>query len=451
MNPEYSLRDYQAEHCAFHITRRASLNYSACATGKTYTMAWLAEYYWKSEGCRTVLINPISLSVKNRDEMVRFTDFGEDEVQIVSGTPSKRAEQWKNAKAKIFIVGPDLFGKEWERMLPDVKSILVDESHLAYSGHKSARTQAFYRAQKQANHITFFTATPLSSGKLSSVYPFLAIAAPKLYSTYNRFMNIHAVYNSLGFLTGWKNVELLGRNLKPLSVGISFEKAFPDASKNIVSFETCGFEDSELERLYKEMEDDALAELENEYLSAPNSAVQLLRCRQFVSCPETLGYTPKVRAKDELLKSHLQHIVDGSEKCVLVFSSFVAEQERTVGICKEMGLSVALINGSTSGSERGRIADAFAKGEIQVLVASVATMAVGFNMEQNTSSVIFLSCDWNNSSYHQAIFRANRGTRKTALPIYVLCYNCKVEKKFWKKLLNEKESYKRTVDFQLKC
>jgi len=449
MNPEFGLRPYQAQHCAFHITHRASLNYSACATGKTYTMAWLAEYYWKTEQCKTVLINPISLSVKNKDEIVRFTDFAEDEVQIVSGTPAKRAVQWKNTKAKVFIVGPDLFGKEWEQMLPDVKSILVDESHLAYSGHKSARTQAFYMAQKKANHITFFTATPIGSGKASSIYYAFCCCAPLVFANFKRFMNYFAIYNSLGYIIGWRHMDVLGEQLKKFSVGISFKEAFKNAAENIVSFETCDFGDSDIEEKYRSMEDDALMELDDRYVEANSGGVKLLRCRQLLECPEVFGLEPKIRAKDELLKSHLQHILDGSEKQILVYSAFVAEQERIVRICSEMGLRAGLINGSVVGAARASVAKKFESGEFQVLVASPATMAIGFNFEF-VSSVVFVSADYDNSAFHQACFRGNRGTRSTPLPIYILVVNCKVEKKFWKKVLSEKEDYKNTVDSQLK-
>ena len=449
MNPEFGLRPYQAQHCAFHITHRASLNYSACATGKTYTMAWLAEYYWKTEQCKTVLINPISLSVKNKDEIVRFTDFAEDEVQIVSGTPAKRAVQWKNTKAKVFIVGPDLFGKEWEQMLPDVKSILVDESHLAYSGHKSARTQAFYMAQKKANHITFFTATPIGSGKASSIYYAFCCCAPLVFANFKRFMNYFAIYNSLGYIIGWRHMDVLGEQLKKFSVGISFKEAFKNAAENIVSFETCDFGDSDIEEKYRSMEDDALMELDDRYVEANSGGVKLLRCRQLLECPEVFGLEPKIRAKDELLKSHLQHILDGSEKQILVYSAFVAEQERIVRICSEMGLRAGLINGSVVGAARASVAKKFESGEFQVLVASPATMAIGFNFEF-VSSVVFVSADYDNSAFHQACFRGIRGTRSTPLPIYILVVNCKVEKKFWKKVLSEKEDYKNTVDSQLK-
>ena len=449
MNPEFGLRPYQAQHCAFHITHRASLNYSACATGKTYTMAWLAEYYWKTEQCKTVLINPISLSVKNKDEIVRFTDFAEDEVQIVSGTPAKRVVQWKNTKAKVFIVGPDLFGKEWEQMLPDVKSILVDESHLAYSGHKSARTQAFYMAQKKANHITFFTATPLSSGAASCAYPLFAVCAPRIYTNNQRFMNYHCIKSNLGFIVGWKNLDVLGRNLKTFSVGISFAEAYKNSPGNIISFEKCGFDDDELQRIYSEMEEEGLAELEDHYVETPNGAVALMKCRQLLSCPEAVGYNPKKLAKMELLRTHLQRIVDGAEKQILVFSCFVAAQERVVALCKEMGLSVGLINGSVVGAARAQISDDFAKGRIQVLVASPLTMSVGHNF-QNIDELVFVDCDWSLSSFEQACFRGNRGGRSTPLPITILVVDCKVEKRYWKKLLGEKSQYKQIVDSQLK-
>lgn len=448
MNPDFSLRDYQAKHCGYHIARRASLNYSACATGKTYTMAWLAEFYWKNERCKTVLINPISLSKKNKDEFLRFTDFYETEIQIVSGTPKQRKEQFANQDAKVFIIGPDCFGKEWENLPRDVRSIFVDESHLAYSGHKSSRTQSFYKAQKNADHVTFFTATPIASGRLDAAYPLFAVCDPLVYGNYKRFINYHAVYNSLGYLVGWRHADVLGKNLKRFSVGISFEKAYPDASKNIISFETCDFEDSELQRLYFEMEEQGLAELEDKYIESPNSAVTLMRCRQLLACPEALGYSPKIRSKDELLKSHLQRIIDGSERQILVFSAFVKEQERVVEICREMGLSSALINGSVVGAARARISEDFSKGRTQVLVASPLTMSVGHNFEA-VSSIVFLTSDFGIDSFHQACFRGNRGSRKEALPIYILVYNCKVEKRFWKKVLGQKEEYKKIVESKL--
>ena len=115
-----------------------------------------------------------------------------------------------------------------------------------------------------------------------------------------------------------------------------------------------------------------------------------------------------------------------------------------------MGPGGGLINGSVVGAGTAELAKRVERGEFQVLVASPATMAVGFNFEF-VSSVVFVSADYDNSAFHQACFRGNRGTRSTPLPIYILCVNCKVEKKFWKKVLSEKETYKNIVDSQLKA
>ena len=431
MNPDFKLRDYQAQHAAFHLSKRASLNYSACATGKTATMAFLAEYYWKQEACKTVVINPISLSVKNKDEFVRFTDFDENEVAIVKGTPKQREKIYANRNVKVFIIGFDTFGREWEKFPEDVKSILVDESHLGYSGHKSARTQAFYRAQKNADHITFFTATPVGHGALSNSYPLFAICDSKRYGTYDRFMRYHAIYNSLGYIVGWRGAKELGEGLRRFGIGINFEDAYKDSQPNIVSIERCEIEDEAQKKAYEEMEESGLAELEDRYLEAKLPGVNAIRCRQFLECPEVLGLIPSVYGKDELLKTHLQRIVDGAEKSILVFSCFVAEQERVLKICEEMGIRAELINGSVSGIKRGEISKRFMSGETQVLVASEAVLSGGANFEQ-VDETVFLSLDYSSGSFSQALFRGNRGTRKKPLPVTILQYKTRIEDRVWK-------------------
>ena len=140
-------------------------------------------------------------------------------------------------------------------------------------------------------------------------------------------MNYHCIRSNLGFIVGWKNLDVLGRNLKTFSVGISFAEAYKNSPGNIISFEKCGFDDDELQRIYSEMEEEGLAELEDHYVETPNGAVALMKCRQLLSCPEAVGYNPKKLAKIELLRTHLQRIVDGAEKQILVFSCFVAAQE----------------------------------------------------------------------------------------------------------------------------
>lgn len=448
MRNDFRLRDYQIDHAAYHIRHRASLNRSACATGKTATMAFLTEFYWETEKAKTVLINPISLSVKNRDEFLRFTNFDESEIAIVRGTPKKREKIYSDSNVKVFIVGADTFGNEWKKFPKDVKNCIVDESHLAYSTHSSKRTQEFYKAQVNFDHVLFCTATPLGSGRYDACYPLFAVCDPMRYGSHKRFLAYHAIYNSLGYLVSWRNGEDLGDGLRRFSCGISFEEAYPNASENIISVETCDFEDDEQFRIYKELEESAMAELEDRYIESANPAVNAMRCRQAIECPEAIGYTPKVYGKDELLKSHLQRILDNSEQSMLIFSCFIAEQERIVKICESMGISVELINGSTSSAKRGEIAKRFMTNETKVLVASPATMAVGFNFEQ-VDSIIFVSCTYNNSDFHQCVFRGNRGSRKRALPVYILRYDCKIEKRIWDVVLARKEKESQKVSQRL--
>lgn len=232
----------------------------------------------------------------------------------------------------------------------------------------------------------------------------------------------------------------MGEGLKRFGIGIKFEDAYKDSQPNIISVETCEIEDDEQKRMYQEMEESGLAELEDRYLEAKLPGVNAIRCRQILECPEVIGYTPKIYGKDELLKSHLQRIVDGAEKSILVFACFVAEQERVLRICEEMGIRAELINGSVSGMKRGEISKRFMSGETQVLVASEAVLSVGANFEQ-VDETVFLSLDYSSGSFSQALFRGNRGTRKKPLPVTILQYKTKVEDRVWNVVQNKTKTW----------
>ena len=93
-----------------------------------------------------------------------------------------------------------------------------------------------------------------------------------------------------------------------------------------------------------------------------------------------------------------------------------------------MGLKVEIINGSVSSKKRGEIDTAFRNHDLDVVIGSPQTCSVGFNWEF-AKEVIFLSMDYQDSSFEQGIKRLDRGTRKTAIPVYLISYKTKVEKR----------------------
>lgn len=88
------------------------------------------------------------------------------------------------------------------------------------------------------------------------------------------------------------------------------------------------------------------------------------------------------------------------------------------------------MNGSITDKERGRIDEDFRNGKVDVIVGSPEVMSVGFNW-QHVDTVIFVSLDYKDSNFRQAIQRADRGTRSYPLKVVRLYYDVAVEHRIW--------------------
>lgn len=440
----FKLRPYQSAHLAFHIANARSLNLSHPGTGKTPTACLYIQYLVEAKGVNVAFIMPKSLLKKNFDEMLNFTNLTEKEVAIVDGTPKKRDEIYNREGVKVFLMGFDCFSREWER-LPNLGGVVVDEFHMGFKTNDSQRTQNFYRAMKKTPYFLGMTGT-LIDGRLSSAYPAIRVIEPRYYRDYKQFLWQHAVMDEWGTVQMWTNHNKIKRILQRHAVAMTFEEAYKDSPKPIIIPEKCPL-NMHHRKYYEEFEEKALLELEDEYLTDSGSGgVHQMRCRQILEAPESVGIKEKIElGKDEVLKVHLEDAKNDG-KPLLIFSCFTAEQERIKAICeKEYGFKVGLINGSVSGTKRAQIDADFKAGKLDIVIGSPETMAVGFNWE-HVDTVIFVSIDYKDSNWRQAIQRADRGTRKYPLKVYRLYYPVRVEARLWD-IIKTKQEDSRKVGF----
>lgn len=424
------LRDYQKKDLEFHLSRDRSANLSEAGTGKSPTFSRYIYTRYLIDGCKTVFIMPGGIMKKNQEDVCEWSGWSEDEVVIVKGNKNKRLEIYKRNEIKCFIISADTFGKEWQILLdnqPKINCCVVDEEHLLYSGHTSQRTQALYAASRKIKYFLFCSGTPLN-GKFSSVYPILAIIEPRFYMNYQNFMNYHAVYDQFGRVVAWGRAEKLRNALNMISVRHTFKECYPKSQGYTMFYETAEI-DENLKANYVQLETEALLELEDKNLDCDNPAVKAMRCRQLLSCPEAmdLELKPKTNGKDELLRVHLENAKEEGAR-LLLFSVFAAEQNRLKKLCEEVGLRVGVINGSVSNQKRGEIDVAFRNHDIDVVIGSPQTCSIGFNW-QFAKEVIFLSMDYQDSSFLQGIQRLDRGSRDNPIPVYVIGYKTKVERR----------------------
>lgn len=423
---ELKLRDYQLQQLAYHLSAPRTINRSEPSTGKTPTVCVYMKMKNELEGAKAVFVMPSSLFGKNKEEVMLWCGYSEDEVKILDCGPSKREEIYRDSRVKCFIMSFDCFSSEWNKLPEDVNCVVIDEFHLGYSTHTSKRTQSYYRSSRRFKYYIMMSGT-LTDGRYSAAYPAIAVIEPRYYCNYENFIRYHGIFNEYNQIVGWRNPEKLKKILERHSCGITVEEAYRNRKENVILIQKCDMDKAQKEA-YLQMEQEALLELEDKFVDARDSGgVKQIRCRQILSCPEAIGLKVKKLGKDESLSIHLEDAV-AFKKPLLIFSVFVQEQERLVTLCKNKGLRVGLINGSTPSKERTSIDKKFRGGELDVVIGSPATCSIGFNWE-HVDRVIFTSLDYKDSTFYQAIARGNRGTRTTPLMVYILDYGTKVEKR----------------------
>ena len=441
----FQLRPYQSAHLAFHMAHDRTLNLSDPGTGKTPTACLYIQYLVKVCDAAVAFVMPKSLLKKNYDELLNFTSLNPNEIEIVDGTPKKRDEIYNKDGVNVFLMGFDCFAREWKKLPEKFNGVVVDEFHMGFKSNDSKRTQSFYLCMNKVKYFLGMTGT-LIDGRLSSAYPAIRVINRRFYASYAEFLRNHAVLDDFGNPVMWVNHGRLKRILGSCAVKMSFAEAYKNSPKPIIIPEKCQMDKKHF-ALYKEFEETALLELEDEFLTDSGSGgVHQMRCRQIIEAPESVGIENEGKfelGKDEVLRVHLEDAKNDG-KPLLIFSCFVAEQERIKKICEdEFGFRVGLINGSVSGKKRAEIDEQFKAGKLDIVIGSPETMAVGFNWE-HVDTVIFVSIDYKDSNWRQAIQRADRGTRKYPLKVYRLFYEgAKVEYRLWDIVRNKIEDNKK--------
>lgn len=482
-NKDWKPRQYQIDDLAFHIRNPKSLNLSDPGCGKTPTACWLAWYRWTKNGVRTWWTMPKSLLKKNLREMLRFTDFKPEDVVILEsdhrklkksdrGVPTKQrmrrvkvfsgrmnpdgSEEWYydeqgetvvdlialHKEAKVFITTFKFGSLHYAHMIdtiPTINNFMVDEIHMGYGGPESAQTASFYWIMKHCDYFMGMTGT-LVDGRLDSAFPAIHVIEPRYYGGYGGFKREHAGWiNDYGKVEWWKNEEKVRQILERHSVRHSFEEVYGDEP---VHFETVTIPMGPLMREdYEKFHDQAMLELDNgDIISGALPGVATIRATQIMSHPETMGIAKgEMPGKDEALAAYG---VEG--RPMLVFAALQPEQERCKKVLEDQGLRVGLINANVSAKERNKIDEAFVAGELDAIVGSGPTVAVGYNWER-ADHVVFVSVDYKDTNALQAYRRASRGTRTSVLRVTFLAYEESIDQRKFA-ILTEKSVMANKVD-----
>jgi len=436
---EPSLRDYQVADLAFYMANPKCLNLSDAGTGKTPSVCVMQWWLWSTLGIGTVWPQPKSLLKKNKKEILRFTDFKDEDIVIVDGT-KEQVEKQLARPGKVFLMGFRRLTLSWRQLPAHVKAVHIDEMHMGYKSADSQNSLNLFKMfdTGRMTHFLGMTGT-LIDGKLSSAYPAIRVIEPRYYLSHENFINQHAVKGFDGKVEGWRNHDKLAKIFSRHAIRRSF--ASVHGEQEVVHIPEMVDMAPLQRRYYDTFRDEAILELEKFYLDGTLPGVAFIRARQLMEHPNNFPdltdpgkfldiLKGEPTEKEERLKIHLEEYWL-NEKPLIILTPLIPQQERAAGILKQMGFRFGVINGDQSRKQRDQVDEDFIAGRIQVVLCTEQTASFGYNWqfcgEREVDHEIFMALGFSDATFVQARQRAIRGKRQSPLRLTTLEYNDSID------------------------
>lgn len=303
---------------------------------------------------------------------------------------------------------------QWLKRLK-IDCLVMDESHrIKSAGGKASLHTAMLR--KRATHALALTGTPMPHSPLDLYAQFRSLDPGIFGTSANRFKHRYAIMG--GFedrqVVGWQNEEEMADKFGSISYVCRKDEVLDlPPYQHIERF-------TELEpkttKLYKRLERDLVADIEEGTVTAANALTRLLRLQQCTS-----GFTKtdeevevqisgeKWSEKQELFRDVLEDI-DLSEP-VVVFCRFQHDIRACREVCEKMGRRV----GELSGRVHDLTDHATMRDTDDALIVQIQAGGVGIDLTR-ARYAIYYSLGFSLGDYEQSLARVHRPGQ--TLPTY---------------------------------
>ena len=280
--------------------------------------------------------------------------------------------------------------------------IILDESHRikAAMGRRSKFLANAYRFSRRRLCLT---GTPMPHSPLD-VFGQFRFLDPAIFGTRwtafrARYAVTHQFYKTQ--ILKYINQDELSARVAAYTFQVRADDVL-DLPEIVHVVRTCELEEG-ARRVYEEMKDEFIAEVEHGEIVAANAAVKLGKLRQMTggAVRDAEGQAHLVStAKAELLADLLG---DLGEAPVVVFAAFHTDLDAIADICLTTKSSFAELSGRTGPSELAR----WQAGEAQVLIAQIDAAREGIDLTR-AATAIYYSLGFSLGNYDQSLARLRR-------------------------------------------
>lgn len=421
---------YQLDGIAFAAGAGRAILADDMGLGKTLQGIGVAELLAREAGIHKVLVVcPASVKAQWRSEILRFS--GRD-CQIVLGGAEARSDQYEN----------DCFFTicNYEQVLRDIVAIeqvkwdliILDEGQRIKNWE--ARTTQTVKSLRSTFALVL-SGTPLEN-RLDDLYSVVEFIDDRRLGPAFRFFNRHRVVDEKGKVQGYKDLDVLREQLKPVLLRrtrASVMKDLPPRLTEIVRVaptdEQAGFDVSQMQVVSTILSKKYISEMDLLRLQKALLLARMNADSTYLVDKHAPGFSSKL----ERLEGLLEGLAEEDERKIVLFSEWTSMLGLIEKQIKRLKMDYVRLDGSVPQKKRQELVHRFQNDRDARVFLATNAGSTGLNL-QAANTVINVDLPWNPAVLEQRIARAHRMGQTSTVQVYLLVTEGTIEEKLLRTL-----------------
>ncbi|WP_153558009.1 DEAD/DEAH box helicase [Roseimaritima sediminicola] len=410
------LLPYQLDGIAFAAGAGRAILADDMGLGKTIQGIGVAELLARLADIRRVLVVcPASLKSQWRSEIARFC---ERDSQIIIGSGSERAEQYRGAA--FFTIC------NYEQVLRDVTAIetvdwdliILDEGQRIKNWEsKTSRVIG----QLDSPFRLVLSGTPLEN-RLGELYTVTKFVDEALLGPAYQFFNRHHIVDDRGKTQGYRQLDELRQRLSKVLLRrtrAEIADQLPERTDEILRIEATqeqlDIQNANVTKAARIAAKKFLTEMDRLLLMSCLSNARMACDSTYLLDQNTQEYSSKLERLADLLEGLLK---DPTRK-IVIFSEWRKMLDRVESRIEDLGAEYVRLDGQIPQKKRAAIVDRFQQDPRCRVITMTNAGSTGLNL-QAANTVINVDLPWNPAVLEQRIARAHRMGQKNHVHVYKL-------------------------------
>jgi superfamily II DNA or RNA helicase len=419
------LLPYQLDGIAFAAGAGRAILADEMGLGKTIQGIGVAEFLAQFAGIRKVLIVcPASVKSQWRSEIVRFSDR---QATLVLGGAGERAAQYQG----------DCFFTicNYEQVLRDIIAIeratwdliILDEGQRIKNWEaKTTQTMKSLRSR----FALVLSGTPLEN-RLDDLFSVVEFIDARRLGPAFRFFNRHRVTDEKGKVIGYRDLDVLRDNLRPVLLRRTRNmvmKELPERTTQVIRIsptaEQLEIDGAQMRIVSSIVRKPYISEMDLLRLQKALLLARMNADSTFLVDKHEPGYSSKLDRIEELF----DELAGEETRKVVLFSEWTTMLGLIERRIKRFQLGYVRLDGSVPQKKRQQLVQQFRHDSKCRLFMTTNAGATGLNL-QAANTVINVDLPWNPAILEQRIARAHRMGQKNPVHVYVLVTEETIEEK----------------------